>query len=235
MRGAVFALLCMAPPLAAQPRGQATTVSLVEGTAQVRRGPHLSEHLPGVAHGLPQGSVVKQGDWVETAEDSRLELRLPDGSALRLGPNTRVALDVARFERAPASGRFAARLFSGTVWVRVIGVAAAAQRFQIATAKVVASVSGTTLRVDAHPDLSVLIRVYSGSVMVRPNAPNEAPAENAPRRAAPRQNWEKKLGQRTQILISADGTAGLPAPFSEADEKDDDWSAWNRKRDEQGK
>jgi len=95
--------------------------------------------------------------------------------------------------------------------------------------------------VDAHEDRSVLVRVYSGTVAVRRNAPSYARPGDGGRREVPgpeevtRDAWEKLVGRQMQILISADGTPGVPGPFSEADEKDDDWSAWNRKRDEQGR
>ena len=80
-----------------------------------------------------------------------------------------------------------------------------------------------------------------GTVAVRRNAPSYARPGDGGRREVPgpeevtRDAWEKLVGRQMQILISADGTPGVPGPFSEADEKDDDWSAWNRKRDEQGK
>jgi hypothetical protein len=185
-------------------------VSLVEGTAQARRGGNIP-------HDLRQGSSVQQGDLVETGDDSRLELKLPDASALRLGPRARLALAAAHFERGPARRQLSVRLLSGKVWAKVTPVPGGGQRFQIETENAVASVRGTTFRIDAHEDRSVLVRVYSGTVAVG------------------RKAWEKLIGRQMQILISADGTPGIPASFTEADEAGDDWSAWNRKRDEQAK
>src|SRR5207237_1109416 len=98
-----------------------------------------------------EGSSVQQGDVVETGDDSRLELRLPDASALRIGPRARLALTAAHFERGPARRQLSVKLFFGKVWAKVTAAAGGDQRFQI------------------------------------------------------------------------------------RDEKDDDWSAWNRKRDEQGR
>ena len=226
------ALLWSAPPAFAQGQGRAATLSLVEGTAQVRRGSRTPQDVR-------QGSSVLQGDVVETGDDSRVELRLADASALRIGPRARLALTAAHFDGGPARRQLSVRLFFGKVWAKVTSVAGGDQRFQIETENAVAGVRGTTFRVDAHEDHSVLVRVYTGTVAVRRNAPSYArPGE---RREVPgpqevsREAWEKVLGKQMQILVSADGTPGVPAPFSEADEKDDDWSSWNRKRDEQEK
>jgi hypothetical protein len=205
------ALAWSALPAFAQAPAPAATVSLLDGTAQVRRG-------RGIPRDLRQGSAVQQGDVVETGDDSRLELKLPDASALRMGPRTRLALADERPQRGPARPQQSARLLLGKVWARVSAAAGADQSFHIETENAVTVARGATLRVDAHEDRSVLVRVYSGTVAVRG-----------------KEAREKSLGRQTQILISADGTTGVPAPFIEADEKDDDWSAWNRKRDEQGK
>jgi hypothetical protein len=228
------ALLCGVRPIRAQARVRVATVSLLEGTAQVRRGPNVPQDLR-------QGSSVQQGDLVETGDDSRLELKLPDASALRLGPRARLALAAAHFERGPARRQLSVRLFFGKVWAKVTSVAGGEQRFQIETENAVAGVRGTIFRVDAHQDRSVLVRVYSGTVAVRRNAARDAGPEDGGRREVPgpeeitRGAWEKLVGRQMQILISADGTPGVPAPFTEADEAGDDWSAWNRKRDEQAK
>ena len=200
------ALALCAAPAGAQTRGRTATVSLLEGSAQVRRG-------PGAPQDLRRGSSVQQGDVVETGDDSRLELKLADASALRIGPRARLALTGA--EPRPARPQLSVKVFSGNVWAFAAG---GDQSFQIETQSAVASARGATFRVDAHEDRSVLVRAYSGAVAVQ--------------RA---RAWEKRVGRQMQILISPDGTPGVAAPFSEADEKHDDWAAWNRKRDEQGK
>ena len=113
------------------------------------------------------------------------------------------------------------------------------QRFQIETENAVVGVRGTTLRVDAHEDKSVLVRVYEGRVAV--SRPIYATGKPAERREVPgpeevsRERWEKLVGRQMQILVAADGTPGTPGPFTEADEKDDEWSAWNKQRDGQRK
>jgi len=225
-----FALLCAAPRLSAQVKP--ATVSLLEGTAQRRHGNAIPEDLK-------PGSGVLQGDVVETGDDSRLELKLADASVLRLGPRSRLGLTAAHFGQGPAKRQLSARLFFGKLWAKVTAVVGGNQRFQIETENAVSGVRGTTFRVDAHEDKSVLVRVYEGRVAV--SRPIYATGQPGERREVPgpeevsRERWEKLVGRQMQILIGADGTPGTPSAFSEADEKDDDWSAWNKKRDGQGK
>jgi hypothetical protein len=190
---------------------------------------------------LTRAEVILLGQVIVSQRAPLAELKLPDASALRLGPRARLALAAAHFERGPARRQLSVRLFFGKVWAKVTSAAGGEQRFQIETENAVAGVRGTTFRVDAQEDRSVLVRVYSGTVAVRRNAPSYARPEDGGRREVPgpeevtRDAWEKLVGGQMQILISADGTPGVPAPFTEADEAGDDWSAWNRKRDEQAK
>jgi hypothetical protein len=200
-------LVCAAEPALAQRSTAAATVTLAEGTADLRRG-------PGMPKPLRQGSSLAQGDVLETGDDSRLELKLADGSVLRLGPRSRFVLAAGERRRQPY------KLDAGQLWWIVASRAPAAAEVQ--TEHAVVSARGATVRVDAHEDRSVLVRVYSGSASVRRNASG-------------RDRWQRSVASQMQLLVAADGTAGVAAPFSEADERDDRWSAWNRKRDGQGK
>lgn len=206
-------------PAAAQRRP--AVISFLEGSAQVRRD-------PGIPRDLREGAAVEQGDVLETGDDSKLELKLLDTSLLRIGERARLVLTEVRFERGAVSARrhLAVTLFSGKLWAKAIPAEGGDRTFQIGTENVLASArGGATLRVDAHPDRSVLLRVYSGAVALRRNAGA----------GAAREAWEKVVEKQMQILVSPDGTPGVPAPFTGADEQDDGWAAWNRKLDGQGK
>ena len=210
----IVAAFGSAAPVSAQ--GRAAVVSVLEGSAQLRRD-------PGMPHDLREGSPVEQGDVVETGDDSRIELKLRDSSLVRLGEHARLALTEAKFERGAVSARrqFSVRLHSGKLWATAIPAEGGDRSFQIATESAVASARGAaTFRLDAHRDRSILLRVYSGAVAVRGDA-----------RAGAREGWEKLIQKQMQILVSPDGRPGAPAPFTEADEQGDDWAAWNRKRD----
>jgi len=223
--GAAFLLAALA---AAPARAQARSaqVSALEGTAQRSRA--------GASGGaLRVGSALSEGDTVETRAASRLEIRFADGSVLRLGPSARLTLVEAHFTGA-APRRLSARLFFGKLWAKVTSVLQGEQKFQVETENAVAGVRGTTFRVDANADKSVLVRVYDGQVAVGKGAP---PPQGGGRREVPgpqevtREQWEKVVGRQMQILVAADGTPGEPEPFSPDAEQDDPFVRWNQERD----
>ena len=213
-----------APELLAQ--GRTAQVSALEGRAVRTRA--------GVRGELRLGTAVGQGDTLETEEGARLEIRFSDASVLRLGPRARLRLAEAHFRGGAAKRRLSARLFFGKLWAKVTSAIQGEQKFEVETENAVAGVRGTTFRVDANPDKSVLVRVYDGQVAVGKSAPAGRGGE---RREVPgpqevtREQWEKLVGRQMQILISADGTQGEPEPFSPDADQDDPFVRWNRQRD----
>jgi len=222
--GIVF-LLAAAPLAAAQTR--TAQVSLLEGKAQRTRGGGRTD--------LRVGTALSQGDTIETQASSRLEVRLSDGSLLRLGPSSKLQLSEAHFSGGPSRRRLSARLFFGKLWAKVISVIQGEQKFQVETENAVAGVRGTVFRVDANEDRSVRVRVYDGEVAVGKSAPQGAPGEGRHEVQGPqevtRDQWEKLVGRQMQILIAADGTPGEPEEFSPDVDKDDPFARWNQERD----
>jgi len=220
------------PLLAAEARS--AQVSFLEGSAQKSRG-------RGVRGDLRVGAVLGQGDTIETQDATRLEIRFGDGSVLRLGPKSRVQLAEAHFGGGAARRKLTARLFLGRLWAKVTSVIQGDQKFQVETENAVAGVRGTTFRVDANADRSVLVRVYDGSVAVAKKAPLYEEEGLPGRREVPgpdevtRDEWEKLVGRQMQIFISADGTPGEPEQFSPDVDKDDPFALWNQQRDDAAK
>ena len=131
-----------------------------------------------------------------------------------------------------------ARLFFGNLWAKVTSVIQGEQKFQVETENAVAGVRGTTFRVDARTDKSVLVRVFAGSVAVAKNVPIYAtgkPGEQRREVQGPeevsREKWEKVVTRQMQILIAADGTPGDPEPITG---EDDAFAKWNQQRDAAG-
>jgi len=182
------------------------------------------------------GATVEPGDILETQDRSRVEIEFPDRSVLRLGPGAKLELVEAHFAGARAARKLTARLLLGKLWAKVTSALHGEDRFHVETENAVAGVRGTTFRVDANRDKSVLVRVYDGEVAVAKNAPR--PEESGERREVEgpqevtREQWEKLVGRQMQIRISADGTPGEPEPFSRDEERDDAFVRWNLQRDE---
>jgi hypothetical protein len=219
--------------LAALPAAAASTakVSFLAGTAE--------KEAAGARSPLEQGAALAEGDAVLTSDESRLEILFADQSVLRVGPKARLELTAAHFGRTPEERKLSARLLFGKIWAKVTHVLRGESNFQIETENAVAGVRGTTFRVDAKTDKSVLVRVYAGAVAVARNAPSYAVAKpGEPRRevAGPeevsRDQWEHLVGKQMEIAIGPDGTPGQPQKFSAASEADDDWVQWNQQRDQ---
>jgi hypothetical protein len=219
---------------------------------------HPREPQKGVGEqGLAVGSVVYEHDRLETRRRTRLEVRLRDGSALRLGPRSSVLLDEARFGQAPDDRKVSARLLVGNVWASVAKAVGGDARFEVTTANAVAGVRGTTFRVDASRDRSCVVKVYAGTVAVA-SGPIPRPGHGAPGAdadgdasaakplaatgkgartpvAGPQQvsraQWERIVTGMMQVRVSADGAATEPERFALAQGAADEFERWNRSRD----
>ena len=221
--GALLTCALFARRLSAESRP--AQVSALEGEAQrSREGAQPSK--------LAVGAAVSQGDIITTGDDARLELKFADASLLRIGPKAKLQISAAHFGGGPAKRQMTARLFFGNIWARVTSAIQGEQKFQIETENAVAGVRGTTFRVDARQDKSVLVRVYAGAVAVAKNVPLYASGKPGERHEVrgpdevSRDKWEKIVGKQMQILIAADGTPGEPGKLAEADEKADDLGSW---------
>ncbi len=232
MIGGRALLLALAVALAPGARGDtpAARVTFLDGEAVRVAG--------GTTERLAQGSALQEGDQVETRKRTRLELTLADGSAIRLGPLSRVRLETAAFGKSPEDRKVSARLLVGNVWANVARAVGGESRFEVKTENAVAGVRGTTFRVDAARDRSVVVRVYSGAVAVAGGGlprPEHQPGE--PRHQVPgpqevtREQWEKIVTTMMEVRVSAAGQPEEPRAFALAAE--DPWESWNRQRDEQ--
>ena len=210
--------------------GKPAKVSLVEGKAE-------RTSTKGAAEALKVGTGLVEGDTVTTAAESRLELEFADRSIVRLGPTAKLQLTAAHFGGGPSKRKMTAKLFFGNIWAKVTSIVGGDQKFAIETENAVAGVRGTTFRVDARQDKSVLVRVYAGAVAVakpvqlRTSRPGDAREEVAGPEEVSRDQWEKLVGKQMQIVIGADGTPGEPEKFAEDADKGDAWAKWNQQRD----
>jgi len=209
----------------------------------------------GATEKLQVGSAVYENDTVETHGRTRLEITLRDESVVRVGPRSTVQLGAAIFGRSIDDRKVAARLVVGDLWAKVAKAVGGESKFEVQTANAVAGVRGTTFRVDARADRSVVVKVYGGSVAVAGRGPIPRPSRAGPgdgpkeereaevgpgkkvRRQVPgpsevsRDSWERLVGEMMQVRVAADGTPAEPEPFALAEAKADAFEAWNRERD----
>lgn len=219
--------------LAGEARAEANQakVSFLEGKGTVTSGGKKSP--------LSKGGTVRENDIVETEDKAKLELELKDGSVIRVGPGSKMELKSAHFG-AQGEKSFSTKLFFGRVWSKVSGLVGKESKFEVETDNAVAGVRGTTFRIDAKKDKSMLVRVYAGSVAMGPGGGLnlKKPAEKGKRVQVqgPAQvslkEWEKVVGKMMQMAVNADGTPSDPVAFKSDDDKGDDWAAWNQMMDE---
>jgi hypothetical protein len=195
---------------------------------------------------LAVGAPVFAGDLIETQGRTRLELTLRDQSVVRFGPRSRVVLGAAVFGRSVEDRKVAARLVAGEVWAKVARAVGGDSRFEVQTANAVAGVRGTTFRVNARTDRSVVVKVYGGTVAVAGAGPIPRPAHQgvAPEpggkkkrvqvagpKEVSREQWERLVGAMMQVKVAADGTPAEPEAFALASADADSFEAWNLERD----
>lgn len=232
LAGAV--LLAAAAAAFAAPPAPAGTVTFLAGDATRSAG--------GKAQKLAVGSAVHAGDLLETQRRTRLEVKLADQSLLRLGPGSRAIVETAAFGETVEEREVSAKLLVGKVWANVAKAVGGDARFEVRTENAVAGVRGTTFRVDAASDRSVVVKVYGGTVAVAQGAvprPEHAGGKaGKPERrqiAGPgevsREQWEKIVTTMMQVRVSAQGLPGEPETFALADAGVDEWEEWNRGRD----
>jgi hypothetical protein len=191
----------------------------------------------GKAEKLAVGSAIYEGDALATGKRTRLEVTLADGSVIRLGPVATAQLTTATFGRTAEDRKVTARLGVGNAWAKVAKTVGGESRFEVQTENAVAGVRGTTFRVDAAKDRSVVVRVYAGTVAVAGGG-LPRPAHGGPRperkqidgpQEVTREQWEKIVTTMMEVRVSAEGVPAEPVAFA-ADPKDD-WERWNQARD----
>lgn len=224
-----LALLLAAAGASQAADAPAARVTFLDGEATRAAG--------GEVERLAAGSALREGDEVATQKRTRLELTLADGSVVRLGPLARARLETASFGRSVEERRVSARLLVGNVWAHVARAVGGDSRFEVRTENAVAGVRGTTFRVDAAHDRSLVVRVYAGTVAVAggglPRPEHATPG--GPRQRVPgpeevtREQWEKIVTAMMEVRVSAAGDAEEPRTFALT--ADDPWEAWNRERD----
>lgn len=197
---------------------------------------------------LKADSEVYEGDVLKT-EAGRLEAKLVDRSVIRLAPNSRLKLDQAKFSKDDDSEKkFTARLFFGRVWAKVTSVLGSDSKFEVTTGNAVAGVRGTQFNVDSGKDKSTTVKVFSGKVLVsnKPTfyvegtkkfdgtqKPGERKQVAGPQEVSKKQWEESVAGALQEVRIASNGALTPAEAFAENKAQDDEWLAWNQKRDEQ--
>lgn len=219
---AVTLACCISLLPAAAAAAPLAKVSFLSGSAEA--GPE------GKTRKLSVGSRLEPGDTVSTGKNSRVELTLTDGSRVRLASEARLTLSHGTFDGKKRE-RVSLKLWAGRVWASVVKATGGASSFEVETENAVSGVRGTSFAVLASADASALVRVYSGSVGVRPAAAAGPRKQVAGPREIDRRQWEEIIATAMkQVRVSAVGEIS-PAEDFEDEGESLKWAQWNRERD----
>jgi hypothetical protein len=221
--------------------GTEASVTALQGSAQA------------FAQGSPAGRMLKKGDRlgkdqeIRVGERSRIELRFPDGTVMRLSERSRLVMHDVLYSNKTEHKRVKVNLGVGKLWANVKKLMTADSSVEVRTTNAVAGVRGTVYRVNVDEDKSAMIKVYDGSVYVA-NPPKDASQAHAspepphevsgphevppPYHEVTREEWTAIVQAMQQISISPQGVPSKPESFDPKADTDD-WVRWNQERDKQ--
>lgn len=184
---------------------------------------------------------VYLGDKINTQAESRCEVKLSDGSIIRIGENSQFD-----FEKSLVTSKkrnFDAALAHGKIWANIVSLVWG-ERFEIKSPTAVCAIRGTVYSFEA--DSTTRVAVYHGQVDVGPTQALREQLQTAPRPAGPPQQipgptqvpgpyqvsleqWVR-LVQGYQIEIRANGRYAQ-TPIDQQRNQQNDWVQWNLTRD----
>jgi hypothetical protein len=185
---------------------------------------------------------VLQGDRIKTAAESRCEVRLNDGSIIRIGENS--VFDFQQSNISNSTRQVEAGLSFGKIWAVVTKWVNPQNQFSVKSPTAVCAVRGTIYRMEA--DSTTRVAVYDGKVDVgptdalrqqlqqqqRPGAPVQIPGPTqipGPYQVSLEQ-WVQ-LVQGFQLEVRGNGRYAKTKIDSVADSRLD-WVRWNKERDQ---
>ncbi len=201
-----FLIACLAAPAPVSPAEDfSAVVTFLKGLVRVQ------EKGSADFVSLSLGQRLKEGDTVVTLDDSRIELKMTDGSSVRLGSRTEFTLrTMSRNRMGGIKAVF--DLVAGRFWFNINKLTGDAE-VMTHTASVVTAVKGTVYRADVGEDGKTDLVVYDGVVTAGRKAANEVELKSMESLAAlPRAALEK-------------------ASYDESTDDSDDWIRWNKNRD----
>ena len=230
-------LLGFAPDAAAASKGP--KASFVKG--DVEQG----KTAEGPFKKVKRNREVKPGAFLRVGENSRAELKWPDGSILRVGPSSLLHIKESGYNAKSKEVSVDATLVGGKAWAQVSNLVGTEAKFQVKSQNAVAGVRGTVFRINVDKDDATVVKVYDGAVAVsnspffqdKPDDKNAAASPIDPNRkqiASPfqeisKKEWEQIVAKMMEVRVGPDGKMSSASQFSAESDKleDPEWVNWN--------
>jgi ferric-dicitrate binding protein FerR (iron transport regulator) len=218
---------------------QGPLASFVKGTVEVGAA------ADGKFAKLKRNRPVGVGQFVRTGENSRAELKFPDGSLLRIGPSSLLHVQASSFNGKTQEVNVDATVVGGKAWAKVSKLVGSEAKFNVKSANAVAGVRGTVFRINVDQDDATVVKVYDGAVAVS-NSPFFADKPDGKKANSPvdfegrkqianpftevsKKEYEQIVARMMEVRVGKDGTMSKASAFtSDADKLEDpDWVNWN--------
>jgi hypothetical protein len=187
---------------------------------------------------------VLRGDRIKTAAESRCEVKLNDGSMIRLGENSE--FDFQQSNLSKQTRQVDASLKKGSIWANILKWRWAENKFEVKSPTAVCAVRGTVYRMEA--DSTTRVAVYDGQVDVGPTQDLREQLQQQQRPTGPPvqvpgptqipgpfqvslEQWVR-LVEGDQIEVRGNGRYAKSKIDGTA-EAQRDWIRWNKDRDQQ--
>jgi hypothetical protein len=183
---------------------------------------------------------VYEGDRIQTAKAERLEIKLKDGSLIRIAEQSDVAI------LCPSMKVISSDVKKGRIWANIKKLGTRNYDFEVTTGTATAAIRGTVFRMDQSAKDSVTsVLVYDGKVDVGPGkklqktmkapAPGErreiaGPTEVAGPYEVSLMEWVT-IVKGMQINIKQDGKYHK-FRFNQEKDNEDPWVKFNKERDQ---
>lgn len=192
---------------------EGTRITFLVGSAEIVRA----------NKGIPArvSMPLQPGDSIKVAGESRLEVRYPDNTVLRLDENSRLVVTNVGKKPEPT-------LLGGKAWANVTKVGKGGNGFGLRTPTAVAAVRGTVFRMN-ETDSMANVRLYEGKVDVgQPKAGGNG--EIAGPREVSLEQWVHLL--RGEEVVCRKGTSNWTSiRFDVQADLRDPWVKFNTERD----
>ena len=203
--GMAIALAAASPGGTADAGGYKATITYLKGIAR------LQPAGGGAVTGLSLGQPLGEGDTVITRENTRCEIKLENGTSIRIGPATKFTITTLKGTQL-GGVRAMLKLVTGRLWFSVAKLTGDSEMVT-QTPTVVAAVKGTVYRADVGAKGASDLVVYDGVV-------------TASRQGQP----DVSLGAMERLAAMPNAAFEKGAVDDSADDKDD-WVRWNKSRD----